>query len=162
MGMSNPNLDEVESVNKRQKQRLFEKINQHFAGDLKAKVFALWGLSFKPKTDDMRDAPSRVLLEALIKAGATVQAYDPEAMEEAARIYKDEPGLKLVNSANAALENADALCIVTEWKEFWMPDFDYIKSKLSHPVIFDGRNIYDPVLMREKGLEYYAIGRSLE
>ena len=153
-------LDAVENVNNRQKQLLFKKINQHFNRDLQGKVFALWGLSFKPKTDDMRDAPSRTLLEALIEAGATVQAYDPEAMEEAARIYKDEPGLKLVKSANAALENADALCIVTEWKEFWMPDFDHIKSTLGDAVIFDGRNIYDPGLMDEKGIKYYAIGRS--
>ena len=107
----------------------------------------------------MRDAPSRVLIEALKNAGATVRSYDPEAMEEAARIYKDESGLILVNSANAALENADALCVVTEWKEFWMPDFDYIKSTLSKPVIFDGRNIYDPELVKEKGFDYYAIGR---
>ena len=154
-------LDAVENVNNRQKLVLFEKINRHFGGDIKGKVFALWGLSFKPKTDDMRDAPSRTLLEALINAGATVQAYDPEAMQEAARIYKNEPGLKLVKNANAALENADALCIVTEWKEFWMPDFDYIKTKLNEPVIFDGRNIYDPILMKEKAIDYYAIGRKL-
>jgi UDPglucose 6-dehydrogenase len=152
-------LDAVENVNNRQKLILFEKINRHFGGNIKGKVFALWGLSFKPKTDDMRDAPSRTLLEALINADAIVQAYDPEAMQEAARIYKNEPGLKLVKNANAALENADALCIVTEWKEFWMPDFDYIKTKLNEPVIFDGRNIYDPILMKEKAIDYYAIGR---
>ena len=154
-------LHAVENVNNKQKQLLFKKINKHFDGDLEGKVFALWGLSFKPKTDDMRDAPSRTLIEALIQAGATVQAYDPEAMEEAARIYKDEPGLTLVKSANAALDNADALCVVTEWKKFWMPDFDYIKSKLKHPVIFDGRNIYDPVLLKDKGFDYYGIGRSI-
>ena len=91
-----------------------------------------------------------------------MQAYDPEAMGEAARIYKNEPGLKLVKSAYAALDNADALCVVTEWKEFWMPDFDDIKSKLKHPVIFDGRNIYDPMLMKEKSIDYYAIGRCVE
>ena len=139
-------LQAVENVNNRQKQLLFKKINKHFNGDLNGKVFALWGLAFKPKTDDMRDAPSRVLIEELIQAGATVQAYDPEAMKEAARIYQDEPGLTLVKNADAALENADALCVLTEWKEFWMPDFDKIKSKLKHPAIFDGRNIYDPVL----------------
>ena len=154
-------LNAVENVNNRQKQLLFMKINKHFDGNLEGRVFALWGLSFKPKTDDMRDAPSRTLIEALIKAGAKVQAYDPEAMEEAARIYKDEPGLTLVKNANAALDNADALCVVTEWKKFWMPDFDYIKSKLKHPVIFDGRNIYDPVHLREKGFDYYGIGRSI-
>lgn len=161
VGYDTDMLEAVENVNNRQKQLLFKKINKHFNGDLKGKVFALWGLAFKPKTDDMRDAPSRVLIEALIQAGATVQAYDPEAMKEAARIYQDEPGLTLVKNADAALENADALCVLTEWKEFWMPDFDEVKSKLKHPVIFDGRNIYDPVLLKDKGFNYYGIGRSI-
>ena len=153
-------LDAVEAVNKRQKQVLFNKIRKHFNDNLKGKVFALWGLAFKPNTDDMRDAPSRVLLEALIDAGARVQAYDPEAMNEARRIYGDKPGLTLADNANAALEGADALCVVTEWKEFWMPDFDYVRQRLREPVIFDGRNIYDPNVLNEKLFTYYGIGRA--
>ncbi|MCW8962736.1 MAG: UDP-glucose/GDP-mannose dehydrogenase family protein [Gammaproteobacteria bacterium] len=152
-------LTAVEAVNARQKQRLYEKIQAHFNGDLRGKVFALWGLAFKPNTDDMRDAPSRVLLEALWQAGATVRAYDPVAQEEAHRIYGDRGDLVLASSANDALDNADALAIVTEWRIFQSPDFDRMKSSLKNPVIFDGRNIYDPEHMRDIGFTYYAIGR---
>ncbi len=152
-------LNAVEVVNDKQKNVLFDKINRHFGGDLQGRTFALWGLAFKPNTDDMRDAPSRVLLESLIAAGATVQAYDPEAMGEAKRIYGDKPGLKLCPSANDALQGADALCIVTEWKNFWSPDFDDMKSRLKQAVIFDGRNLYEPQVMKSLGFDYSSIGR---
>jgi UDPglucose 6-dehydrogenase len=152
-------LGAVEAVNKRQKERLFEKINAHFKGNLKDKVIALWGLAFKPNTDDMREASSRTLMEALLNHGAEVQVYDPVAMQECQRIYGDRAGLRLVNSAETALESADALAIVTEWNEFRSPDFDLIKQQLSRPVIFDGRNLYEPELMAQQGITYYAIGR---
>lgn len=152
-------LSAVENINDRQKHVLFSKITNHFNGQLKGKIFALWGLSFKPKTDDMREAPSRVLLEALIAAGATVQAYDPEAFHEAKRIYGDKAGLVLCKTQNEALNNADALCIVTEWKNFWSPDFALLKDKLKAAVVFDGRNLYEPQQLKAAGLAYYAIGR---
>jgi UDPglucose 6-dehydrogenase len=152
-------LGAVEHVNEKQKHVLFNKIKQHYNGQLKGKVFALWGLSFKPKTDDMREAPSRVLLEALIDAGATVQAYDPEALAEAKRIYGDKVGLMLCKSQTEALNNADALCIVTEWKNFWSPDFAQLKLKLKDSVVFDGRNLYEPKQLSAAGLTYYCIGR---
>jgi UDPglucose 6-dehydrogenase len=154
-------LEAVEAVNERQKGRLFEKINAHFNGNLKAKVIALWGLAFKPNTDDMREASSRTLMEALWNHGAEVQVYDPVAMQECQRIYGDRAGLRLVNSAETALESADALAIVTEWNEFRSPDFDLIKQRLSEPVIFDGRNLYEPVLMAQQGITYYAVGRGI-
>jgi UDPglucose 6-dehydrogenase len=152
-------MEAVESVNMRQKQRLFSKITAHYDGDLKGKTVAVWGLSFKPQTDDMREASSRVLMEALWDAGANVRAYDPEAMKETQRIYPDQEGLELCDSAQDALQGADALAIVTEWQEFRSPDFSAIKKELSDSVIFDGRNLYDPVLMTAQGLTYYAIGR---
>ncbi len=152
-------LSAVENVNDRQKQVIFNKVLQHYNGDVKGKVFALWGLSFKPKTDDMREAPSRVILEALINAGATVQAFDPEAMEEAHRLYGNNAGLTLVETANDALQGANALIVVTEWKNFWSPDFEYIKNSLKDTVIFDGRNLYQPGLLKKQGITYYGIGR---
>ncbi|MEF3074321.1 UDP-glucose/GDP-mannose dehydrogenase family protein [Methylobacter sp. Wu1] len=152
-------LNAVENVNNRQKHRLFDKINQHYQGALSGKTFALWGLSFKPNTDDMRDAPSRVVLEALLEAGASVQAYDPEAMDEARRIYGDRPGLSYCDSPKEVLKQADALVIVTEWKQFRSPDFDFLSQQLQDKVIFDGRNMYEPRLVRRSGLQYYAIGR---
>jgi UDPglucose 6-dehydrogenase len=152
-------LNAVENVNNRQKHRLFEKINQHYQGNLTGKVFALWGLAFKPNTDDMRDAPSRVVLEALIEAGATVQAFDPEAQEEARRLYGDMPGLSYCDSPKDALKQADALVIVTEWKQFRSPDFDEMSQQLHDKVIFDGRNMYEPDRVKRSGLAYYAIGR---
>jgi len=148
----------VENVNDRQKQVLFYKIVQHYSGDLQGKTFALWGLAFKPKTDDMREAPSRVILEALINAGATVRAFDPEAMDEAKRIYGDNPGLTLVDTAEDALQGANALIVVTEWKNFWSSDFDLIKNTLKDAVIFDGRNLYKPELLKKQGVVYYGIG----
>ena len=152
-------LNAVEAVNLRQKRRLFEKLSSHYNGELKGKTIAVWGLSFKPNTDDMRAAPSRVLMEALWDAGAKVRAYDPEAMEEAARIYPGQKGLTLCESAQEALEGTDALVIVTEWQEFRSPDFQLLKDKLADAVIVDGRNLYEPETVEALGLKYYAIGR---
>ena len=152
-------LQAVEAVNQRQKNVLFTKIQRHFHHDLRGRTFALWGLAFKPGTDDMREAPSRVLLEALWAAGAVVQAYDPAAMNEARRLYGERPDFRLREQALAALENADALAILTEWSLFRSPDFAAIRQALKQPVIFDGRNLYDPDELREAGLIYYAIGR---
>ena len=152
-------LNAVEDVNIRQKRRVFEKIEAHYDGKLKGKTIALWGLSFKPRTDDMRAAPSRVIMESLWEAGATVRAYDPEAMEEAARIYPDQDGLELCETAYGALDGADALVIITEWQEFRSPDLDRVKEMLADPVIFDGRNLFDPSYLTTLGITYYAIGR---
>jgi UDPglucose 6-dehydrogenase len=152
-------LSAVEHVNDRQKHVLFDKITKHYNGQIKGKTFALWGLSFKPKTDDMREAPSRVLLEALIAAGATVQAYDPEALAEAKRIYGNKAGLTLCKTQAEALNKADALCVVTEWKNFWSPDFGQLKLNLKDAVVFDGRNLYEPKQLKAAGLTYYCIGR---
>jgi len=152
-------MEAVELVNSRQKSHLFDKISDHFNGYLKGKTFAIWGLSFKPNTDDMREASSRVLMEALWVAGATVQAYDPEAMDVTQRIYPGVGELTLCDSAQAALHGADALAILTEWQEFRSPDFEHIKQTLSEPVIFDGRNLYDPSILHAAGFAYYGIGR---
>jgi len=151
-------LAAVESVNNRQKQVLFGKIKAHF-GDLRGKTIGLWGLAFKPNTDDMREAASRVLMEALWSAGATVRAYDPVATLECRRIYGDRPDLVLCKTSPEVLEGADALAIVTEWQEFRSPDFDAMKRALRAPVIFDGRNLYEPAHMARAGFSYYAIGR---
>ena len=152
-------LQAVEDRNDAQKEVIFAKIAKHYGGEVKGKTFALWGLSFKPNTDDMREAASRVLMEALWEAGAKVQAYDPEAMEETQRIYGDRDGLTLVGTKEAALRGADALVVLTEWQAFRAPDFDLIAEKLAEPVIFDGRNLYDPARMAKRGFAYYAIGR---
>jgi UDPglucose 6-dehydrogenase len=152
-------LEAVETVNHAQKQKLFTHIKNYFGDDLKGKTIALWGLSFKPKTDDMREASSRVLMESLWQAGAKVQAYDPEAMEECQRIYGSRDDLTLVGTKEAALKNADALAICTEWSQFRAPDFSFIAKSLSSPVIVDGRNLYDPQMLNEKGFSYFAIGR---
>lgn len=153
-------LESVEAVNNRQKHRLFDKISAYYDGNLAGKTIALWGLSFKPKTDDMREASSRVLMESLWNAGAKVRAYDPEAMDETRRIYPDQDGLAVCDSAAEALSGSDALAIVTEWQEFRSPDFAAIKAELADPVIFDGRNLYDPTTLAALGLDYFAIGRS--
>ena len=152
-------LKAVEAVNQRQKTVLFAKMQRHFNHDLRGRTFALWGLAFKPGTDDMREAPSRTLLEALWEAGATVQAYDPAAMNEARRLYGERADFRLCEQPLAALENADALVIMTEWSLFRSPDFAAIRQLLKQPVLFDGRNLYDPDELREAGLIYYAIGR---
>jgi UDPglucose 6-dehydrogenase len=151
-------LAAVEAVNSRQKRVLFDKIKAHF-GDLKDRTFAIWGLAFKPNTDDMREAPSRVLIEALWSAGAKVRAYDPAAMAEARRIYGERADLTLCKTGPEALRGADALAIVTEWQEFRSPDFPEIHATLKSPVVFDGRNLYDPAYMARAGFSYYAIGR---
>jgi UDPglucose 6-dehydrogenase len=151
-------LTAVEEVNERQKTVLFGKIKAHF-GDLRGKTLAIWGLAFKPNTDDMREASSRVLMEALWEAGAHVRAYDPVASAECARIYGERADLLICKTGPEALEGADALAIVTEWREFRSPDFEHMRSALKTPVIFDGRNLYDPVHMERSGFSYYAIGR---
>ena len=152
-------LQAVEAANEAQKHVLTEKIVKRFGADLSGMTFALWGLSFKPNTDDMREAPSLVLIEALFARGATVRAYDPIAIHETQRVLGDEKRISYATSPTDALIGADALAIVTEWKEFRSPDFDAIKNTLKYPVIFDGRNLYDPHHPRSAGLEYFAIGR---
>jgi len=159
VGVETRLLQSVETVNRHQQQFLFQKIQKHFQGDLKNRRFALWGLAFKPNTDDMRSAPSRPLMEALWDQGASVQAFDPKAMSETRRLYGEHPDLQLCDTPEATLQNADALIIVTEWKIFRSPDFNRIKASLTQPVIFDGRNLYEPSRMRERGFIYYAIGR---
>ncbi|MFQ3235846.1 MAG: UDPglucose 6-dehydrogenase [Paraglaciecola sp.] len=154
-------LEAVEAVNYTQKEKLFEYIMRHFGGDVEGKTVALWGLSFKPNTDDMREASSRVLMESLWRAGAKVKAYDPEAMEETQRIYGSREDLTLMGTKESALEGADFLVICTEWQSFRAPDFALIKQKLTSPLIFDGRNLFEPNMMLEYGLHYYAIGRGL-
>ncbi len=151
-------IDAVERVNRAQKDKLIELVQRRF-GDLSGRTIALWGLSFKPNTDDMREAPSRYLMEQLWAAGAKVQAYDPEAAAETRNIYGDRADLRLVDEPMAALDGADALALVTEWKAFWSPDFALIRNTMKTPVIFDGRNIYDPVQVEAAGLEYWGIGR---
>src|SRR5690606_17560162 len=152
-------MEAVDQVNQVQKTKLFGYVEQHFGSDLKGKTFALWGLSFKPNTDDMREAPSRVVMEALWAAGAKVQAYDPVAMDETQHIYGLRDDLKLVGTKEAALEKADALIICTEWKNFRAPNLELVKNALTEAVIFDGRNLYEPQRMAELGFEYYAVGR---
>ena len=159
IGYSAEILKSVEGVNYRQKEKLFEKISKHYNGDLEGKTFALWGLSFKPNTDDMREAPSRVLMESLWNAGANVQAYDPEAMEECLRIYGQRDDLSLMETQELALKEADALIIVTEWQHFRAPDFEFVKQSLKHPVIFDGRNLFEPERLEKQDITYYSIGR---
>jgi len=153
-------LHAVEAVNFRQKEKLFEKISAHYAGKLEGKTFALWGLAFKPNTDDMREASSRVLMEALWDQGARVRAFDPEACEETARIYGEREDLALCESPESALAGADALVVITEWNLFRSPDFERIRSTLKAPVIFDGRNLYDPAFLAKQGFTYYSIGRA--
>ena len=152
-------LTAVDQANEKQKHVLLDKIVARFGTNLKGMNFAIWGLAFKPNTDDMRAATSRVLIEGLWARGATVSAYDPVAMAESKRIYGDEPRLSYAKSAMDALDGADALAIVTEWKEFRVPNFESLKAALNTPAIFDGRNLYSPEFMREQGIEYYAIGR---
>ena len=152
-------LKAVEEVNDLQKFVLPKKIKKQFGESLKGKHFALWGLAFKPNTDDMREASSRVLIDELIKVGATITAYDPVAMDEGKRIFKDEKNITFADAQDEALKNADALIIVTEWTEFRSPDFALIKASLKSPMIFDGRNLYDPKAVRALGFNYFPIGR---
>jgi len=152
-------LAAVENVNSRQKRVVFEKIAAHYRDELPGKTIAVWGLAFKPNTDDMREASSRVLMESLWEAGCRVRAYDPVARDEARRIYGDSANLVLCESAEEALDGADALAIMTEWREFRSPNFETMKDKLKDAVIFDGRNLYDPRILSSQGFQYFAIGR---
>ena len=154
-------LTAVHDTNQRQKNRLSELVMEHMGADLSGKTLALWGLAFKPNTDDMREAPSRYVMEGLWSCGGSVRAYDPRAMSACADIYGERDDLTLVASKEEALEGADALVICTEWKAFWSPDFELIKRTLSEPRIFDGRNLYNPAYMEELGIQYYGIGRGL-
>ena len=158
-GMQLTIVDSVEKANRTQKQRLLEKVRGRFGEQLDGRCFAVWGLSFKPNTDDMREAPSRVVINGLLARGASITAYDPVAMDEARKIFANEPAVRFATSTVGALDGADALIIVTEWKEFRSPDFDDMKKRLKSPVVFDGRNLYDPVVMREAGIEYFSMGR---
>ncbi|WP_426357595.1 UDP-glucose dehydrogenase family protein [Pseudocolwellia sp. HL-MZ19] len=164
IGYESQILKAVEAVNYAQKNKLFEYISKHFGlaenpDAIKGKTFALWGLSFKPNTDDMREAPSLVLMDALWKAGAKVQAYDPEAMEETQRICGNRNDLSLMGTKESALKGADALVVCTEWQNFKAPDFNTVKEELSEAVIFDGRNLFEPARMKAKGFAYWSIGR---
>ncbi|MCC6074630.1 UDP-glucose dehydrogenase family protein [Pseudomonas sp. GCM10022188] len=152
-------LQAVDAVNTAQKRRLFEKISAHYGGELRGKTFALWGLAFKPNTDDMRDAPSRELLAALWQAGARVRAFDPEAMGEARRIFGVRDDLTLTASKEEALEGADALLIVTEWQDFRVLDIALVKARVADHVVFDGRNLFEPATLAAAGIAYYGIGR---
>lgn len=157
-GIESPLFNAVEDINLRQKYLISSRLQSYFNEDLEGKIIALWGLAFKPNTDDMREAPSKVLLESLWRLEAKVQAYDPVAMKEAERIYGKRGDFKLCETAEDALEGADVLVIVTEWDEFKSPDFEMIKSKLKNPVIFDGRNLFSPTTMKEMGIKYHGIG----
>jgi len=159
-GMHLSIVDAVEKVNRTQKQRILEKIRGRFGEQLDGRKFALWGLSFKPGTDDMREAASRVVINGLLARGGAIVAYDPVAIDEARRLYASESKVTFADSPTAALDGADALIIVTEWKEFRSPDFDEMKRRLKTPVVFDGRNLYDPAYMRECGIEYFSVGRT--
>ena len=155
-------LEAVEDINQDQRRLFLEAIRKHYQGDLKGKVFAMWGLSFKPQTDDLREAPSLTLIDGLREAGAHLQAYDPKAMPAARELLGEGRGLKFVSSCYEALEGADALLIVTEWTSFREPDFERMKSLLKAPVIFDGRNLQNPAKMAKLGFTYYHIGGKLE
>jgi UDPglucose 6-dehydrogenase len=152
-------LNAVERVNEAQKHVLVEKIVERLGQDLSGRTIALWGLAFKPNTDDMREAPARVVIDALASHGARVVAYDPVAMDEARRIFAGASHVSYAKSPIAACDGADALVVITEWKEFRSPDFDEIKSRLATPLVFDGRNVFSPELVRAAGLEYFGIGR---
>lgn len=154
-------LTAVEEANERQKRVLVDKVVERFGADLTGRRFAIWGLAFKPNTDDMREAPSLVIIDELTRRGATIAAYDPVSMPETARVLGPRDDVALVERADAALQGADALLVVTEWKEFRTPDFDAIKAALKQPVVLDGRNLYDPALMKTLGFEYRGIGRGL-
>lgn len=158
-GMQLHILDAVERVNGLQKQVLATKIAHYLGEDLTGRNIAIWGLAFKPNTDDMREAPSRVLIEGLLRRGAIVTTYDPVAMPEARHVFGENSRIRYASSPMSALEGADVLAIVTEWKEFRSPDFKAIKASLKTPAVFDGRNLYVPAEVRRHGLEYYAIGR---
>ena len=158
-GMQMTIVDAVQKVNRAQKQRILDKVRMRFGEHLDGRTFAVWGLSFKPNTDDMREAPSRVVINGLLTRGAKVHAYDPVAVAEARRLYASEPSVKFSDAPLDALDGADALVIVTEWKEFRSPDFEEIKRRLKQPVVIDGRNLYDSPMVRDLGIEYLSVGR---
>jgi len=153
-------LDAVEAVNQDQKSVLLHKIDGHMGANLSGKTFAVWGLAFKPNTDDMREAPSRVIIDGLLARGAKIKAFDPVATEEASHLYADNESVSFCTDLYQATEGADALVLVTEWKTFRSPDFARLKDQLGDSVIFDGRNIYDPAALEKLGFKYYGIGRS--
>jgi len=153
-------LSAVEAANARQKTVLVDKVVARFGENLSGRQFALWGLAFKPDTDDMREAPSRVIIDELLRRGATVKAYDPVAMAEARKVMAEASGLSFASDQAGALEGSDALLIVTEWRQFKSPDFDQIRTTLKQPVVFDGRNLYDPAMMKSMGIDYHGIGRA--
>ncbi|CAN5743993.1 UDP-glucose/GDP-mannose dehydrogenase family protein [soil metagenome] len=155
-------ISSVERVNQSQKRVLLDKVLNYFDGDVDGMTFALWGLAFKPKTDDMREAPSRTIMEGLWTAGAKVQAFDPEAMHTATALYDGQPGLTLCESRDDAVRGADALIIATEWRQFRSPDYNLLRSELTHPVIFDGRNMYDASRVSNEGFTYIGIGVQAE
>jgi UDPglucose 6-dehydrogenase len=159
LGYETKLLNAVQNINHRQKLLLFEKLDRYFGSDLAGKTIAVWGLSFKPGTDDMREASSRTLIESLWERGARVRAYDPVARAEALRIYGSRDDFILCETADQALEGADALAVVTEWREFRSPNFEHIGATLAEPVIFDGRNLYDPKMLQQRGFKYFAVGR---
>jgi UDPglucose 6-dehydrogenase len=152
-------LAAVDAANERQKKVLVDKVVERFGNDLSGRTFALWGLAFKPDTDDMREAPSLVVIDELVRRHARIKAYDPAAMPSARRLLEDVPEVSFAPDQNSALAGADALLIITEWREFRSPDFQLILSALGQPVIFDGRNLFDPATVTALGIEYYAIGR---
>jgi UDPglucose 6-dehydrogenase len=158
-GMQLTIVDAVEKVNRTQKQRLLDKVRVRFGEHLDGRRFAVWGLSYKPNTDDMREAPSRVVMNGLLARGASIRAYDPVATKEAKRLFANEPGVSFSESLLGTLDGADALVIVTEWKEFRSPDFEEVKRRLKQPVVFDGRNLYDPAILKDSGIEYFSVGR---
>ena len=152
-------LRSVEAVNNHQKNKLFEKLDAHFGGDLEGKTIAVWGLAFKPNTDDMRDAPSRALIDALTEEGVRVFAHDPKAMDEAEIIYEGEENIAFFDDPYDATEGADALVLVTEWRQYWAPDFDRLQQTMNEMTLLDGRNIWSPEIVRNRGFTYYSIGR---
>jgi UDPglucose 6-dehydrogenase len=151
-------LQAVDAVNQNQATRFFQKVQKHFKGELRDKRLAIWGLSFKPRTNDMRDAPAIKIIESLLANGASVAAYDPEAMDEGKRIFGNR--IQLTSNNYSCIEGADALLLVTEWQAFRNPNFERMKTVMRHPVIFDGRNIFDPAQLRQLGFTYYSVGRS--
>ncbi|MCD8480935.1 MAG: UDP-glucose/GDP-mannose dehydrogenase family protein [Candidatus Cloacimonetes bacterium] len=159
VGFNSRILKAVEDVNKDQKKMLIDKVKQHFGDDLSGKCFAVWGLAFKPQTDDMREAPSMVIINALTELGAKVQAYDPVAMHEAQRLLGDNTALSLCEDEYSTLKDCDAMLLITEWRQFRYPDFPRMRELMKTPVIFDGRNQYDPQQVRELGFSYYGVGR---
>jgi UDPglucose 6-dehydrogenase len=152
-------LKAIDDINRRQKMLLVEKVKNHFKGNIKGKVFTVWGLSYKPRTDDIREAPARTVTEALLKEGAKIQAYDPAANENFKQLFKSNKNVKIFSSNYSALKNSDGLILVTEWNEFRRPDIDKMKSLMKTYVVFDGRNIYDPKVLKAKGFAYYGVGR---